>query len=392
MERKRKIFLFSSVGTLTSKTHNKVKENLFNMVKGTHVPHAMLLAGHEGSLALSLALRFITYLHCTNRKPSSPCMSCTACLKLQKYSHPDVHHVFPIGPTKKIQNKDVLTIHFLQEWYAFLQKHNDHVLQDWCAHLGHEPKNVQIGKQQVHAIRNILSKKPFESSCKTILVWLPEHMHPAAANALLKSVEEPTPQTFFVFVSARLHDLLPTLRSRLCTIFIPPLGDVEMDDFLKKKYPTCDDTRRSEVINIVQGNLNLAEKMLTLTEVSYFEHFVTWARQMYMQRFGALFDLAQTFSQYPTQVQKNWICYALQMLRRVLLLQCHVGKKYNPGEQEISFCNKLSKTTSAESVEAIIAQLFYLYRMLLRNANPKLTFVNVSLRVAEIFSSAMHPA
>ena len=77
------------------------------------------------------------------------------------------------------------------------------------------------GKSALHPMANIqelireMALPPFESPCKVFLIEDAEKMLPSSSNALLKTLEEPNPDTFFILLTNNPDRLLPTVRSRL---------------------------------------------------------------------------------------------------------------------------------------------------------------------------------
>src|SRR5262249_20663778 len=82
-----------------------------------------------------------------------------------------------------------------------------------------------------------------------------------AANRLLKSIEEPRPQTFFVLVSSAASGLLPTLRSRCQRLRFVPLSDAAVADELRSHHQaSAEDIER--VVKLAQGSLGRALRSL----------------------------------------------------------------------------------------------------------------------------------
>ena len=209
-----------------------------------------------------------------------------------------------------------------------------------------------------------------------------------AANAMLKTVEEPNPNTFFIFVSNQPHHILSTLRSRLWILPIPNPNKATMQEILTATNPNIDTTCLNQVINIAQGNVNLAQKLLNDQQKNYFEHFVTWMRNMYAQQLGKIAQLAETFHQYPAQTQKNWITYALQLLRNILQTHYKLATSMILSQEEADFCHKFSQAIPSQQLNLIIEQIFYLHQVLHQNANPKLAFMHISLHILNTLAKA----
>ena len=192
--------------------HTKIKEALCTSAKNNHIPHAQLFLGQEGSPNLAFALAFANYIVCENKQDKEACGTCAACRKSNKFIHPDIHFIFPVATTKKV-TKDPVSSLFLSEWRAFLQENPYGNLKDWSDFLETENKQCQISKEESRTIIKDIYLKPFEASVKLFIIWLPERMHPSAANALLKILEEPPGETVFILVSNDQENLLPTILS-----------------------------------------------------------------------------------------------------------------------------------------------------------------------------------
>ena len=89
------------------------KKILVNSVKKNHVAHAQLFFGMEGSPNLTLVLAFISYLNCKNRMEKDSCGHCSSCAKINKMIHPDIHYIFPVAPTTKINKNKAINLFFM---------------------------------------------------------------------------------------------------------------------------------------------------------------------------------------------------------------------------------------------------------------------------------------
>ena len=368
------------------KGYTRTKDLLLQMVAQDRVPHALLFSSPAGSAALPLAHGFMTYLHCTQRMSGDACGQCRSCYQAKKLVHPDMHYLFPMPngiPQRKKEEK--IAYHFAQ-WRTFVQQKPYGDLQDWQAHVGKDASQGTITKAQIHYIRQIISKKSSTGGCKTILVWLPEQLHLAAANAMLKMIEEPEPNTYFVLVSFDIHRIIPTLQSRLWPIRIAPCDDESLQQLLQAHSPTSNPTQIAEIVRMASGNINLALKSIQQETPSYFDSFTQWMRHLYKRQFGAMIEVAEIFHSYPAQVQQNWISYALQMLRSILLHPfSNVG--HQASQQEITFCQNVGKAIKPSAITSIIEQLNHLHLLLQRHANAKLSFIHASTVIARAFAA-----
>jgi DNA polymerase-3 subunit delta' len=87
-----------------------------------------------------------------------------------------------------------------------------------------------------------------------------------AANALLKILEEPPPDTTFLLVSHRPGQLLPTIRSRCHSVALRPLSDADVRDVLLRVRPDTDEAAALRAIELAGGSPRRAFEALTLGE------------------------------------------------------------------------------------------------------------------------------
>ncbi len=90
-----------------------------------------------------------------------------------------------------------------------------------------------IRVKQIRAMQKRLTTRPTLGSRRVVIINPADDMEVAAANALLKSLEEPPQGTFFILVTHRPARLLPTIRSRCRTLRFPILTDRQLEDMLR---------------------------------------------------------------------------------------------------------------------------------------------------------------
>ncbi len=104
-------------------------------------------------------------------------------------------------------------------------------------------RNITV--DQVRALRALFVTAPSMGNRRVILVDSIDDMERSAANALLKSLEEPPASTIFLLVSHAPGRLLPTIRSRCRTLVFRPLTDALVEDVLAECRPDLAPERRT---------------------------------------------------------------------------------------------------------------------------------------------------
>jgi DNA polymerase-3 subunit delta' len=159
------------------------------------IPNSLLIHGEKDIGKLNLGIHLANYLICENKKGTYPCQTCNACHWFQKGNHPDFFAILPEDSYEllpfEIDSENIVT------------KNSEEKKQS---------KFIRI--DQVRDILNVNERSSYRGGRRVILIYPVESMRVEAANCLLKSLEEPLPDVFFILISHRLDTVLPTIRSR----------------------------------------------------------------------------------------------------------------------------------------------------------------------------------
>lgn len=362
----------------------KVKQLLVQSVQRQHVAHAQLFRGAEGSAALGLALAYATFLNCEGRSPTDEdsCGRCAACQKLDKLVHPDLNFIVPVTSTKQVP-KDAVSSKFAADWRAFVLDNPYQGLNDWMQHIGAENKQGSISKDESLQLLKLVSLKAFEGRFKIVIIWLPELMHSAASNAVLKLLEEPPAATIFLLVSHAPEQLLPTIISRVQPVVVRPFTEDELTAYLHREQQ-IPEAKARQLAQVADGNLGAALAARTAPDNDYFTFFTEWMRLCFQENFAKVLEKSDEFQKLGRENQKEFLHYALGLLRKVLLygLEAQLIPHLPAAEQQ--FVTRFSRFVHLGNAESIVTELNDAHYHVERNANPRMVFVDTSLRVAQL--------
>jgi DNA polymerase III subunit delta' len=361
------------------------KKILIEAVKSNHSAHAQLFVGAEGALNLPLALAYATYLHCENKGDDS-CGVCAACSKNAKFIHPDTHFVFPLSNVKGEKDEERLKADITKSWRSFLLDQPFGNLDDWCNFYGGEDKLSIISKDASREIIKTLSLKAFESKNKVMIIWQPETMHPAAANGILKILEEPSPNTYFILVTNAADQLMPTIISRTQILTVPLLSDEELESYLKDKQELPDNAAR-KIVQLADGNINYALKLIGQEQDNSSAFFTEWMRACFSNKYGTLVNMAEEYHGLDKLTQKNMISYSINMMRETLLFSSGADVINRTRGEEREFVEKFSKVLDVNKIERSFQLLNDAGFHLERNGSAKMIFMDLSLKMAQTFKS-----
>lgn len=368
--------LFKNIPGLTG-----TKEILLNSVKNNHIAHAQLFFGPPGSANLSMALAYATYINCTNKQENDACGECPACVKNQKYIFPDLHFVVPTASTKS-KTKDISTNTFLKEWRSFIQTNPYASIQEWGNYFGAENKLLSINVEESRNVIKTLTLKSFEGEYKILILWLPEMMNASSANALLKILEEPPYNTVFLLVTQDPEKIITTILSRTQMVKIPAFSDEEIIRDLVEKQ--LSEEKAKQIAYLADGNLNEAFRLIHEIDEGNEGMFREWMRLCYKRDLGTLVGWADDFAKLGREGQKNYFHYGLNMLRETLIFRYGGENLLRLGEDERGFIENFSKVLDKDKIEFITKNLNDAFYHIERNANPKITFLDLSLSISMV--------
>lgn len=361
------------------------KKILIEAVKSNHAAHAQLFVGAEGALNLPLALAYATYLHCENRGDDA-CGTCAACSKNAKFIHPDTHFVFPLSNVKGDKDEDRFKADITRSWRTFLLEQPFGSLDDWCNFYGGEDKLSIISRDASREIIKTLSLKAFESKSKVMIIWQPETMHPAAANGILKILEEPAPNTYFILITNAADQLMPTILSRTQILTIPLLSDAVLESYLKE-VKSVEENAARKIVQLADGNMNYALKLIGQEENNSTAFFTEWMRACFSHKYGALVTMAEEYHALDKLAQRNMMAYSINMMRETLLFTSGAEVINRTRGEEREFVERFSKVLDVNKIEKSFQLLNDAGYHLERNGSAKMIFLDLSLKMAQTFKN-----
>lgn len=363
----------------------ELKKRLIQSVNGNRISHAQLFLGPEGCGKLALAIAYMQYVNCKARTNEDSCGTCPSCIKYNKIIHPDLHFVFPVN-TSKENTKDVNSDTYLAKWRASIIEDPYLSLNGWYETMGIENKQGVINVNDSAEIVKKLSLKSYEAEYKVMIIWMAEKMNIAAANKLLKIIEEPPDRTIFILISEQYEQLVPTITSRTQLIKIKKIKDADLIERLVKKYEIPRE-KAEQIAFLADGNIVTAKKLLQegAEEDFFTSFFIQWMRISFGVNVPEVMEWVNTIASVGREKQKNFINYALQMTRECMLMNYASGNNLNKANgSEAVFLQKFSPFIHGGNCLQITEELTKAAQHIERNANPRILFLDLSLRMMKL--------
>ena len=364
----------------------EVKRRLVRTVDEGRVSHAQMFTGAAGSGTLPLALAYIQYLNCPDRKEGDSCGVCPSCQKISQLQHPDLHFVMPVNKQGKKSGEVVTSDTFLPEWRKLIAATNGYFdEQMWYDTLRLENLQGLIAKKEADEVIRKLSFKSFEGGYKAVLVWLPERMNTEAANTLLKILEEPWDKTLFILVSAQPRLLLPTILSRVQEVAVPGIEPEAIAAFLEKQG--ADPSRAAQEARLSRGNLLDAMRISSddgsEEKSEEFELFSELMRLSYNDKHLELIKWAEKAASLGRERQKRLLENFIRLTRSSYMINAGLEDIAYLWGAERDFCVKFSPFTGNHNVENLVSEMEEALGQLRQNGNATIVFTHFALAVSK---------
>ena len=235
----------------------RVVETLRRALRRERVAHAYLFHGPDGVGKRAVALEMARALQCTEQADEA-CGACAACRKTERMVHPDVHILFPYP--KGTDEGDVAERiqRFGTDPYAAVDYVRRPSLSD-PSETSNKQVMYHIDRVQEDVLRP-MRFRPVEGQYKVALLTDVQHMNETAANAFLKLLEEPPPQTVFLLTTSRPEQLLPTIVSRCQRLRFDPLLPEAIETALQERAGMAPD-EASMLARMADGSYSRAVEL-----------------------------------------------------------------------------------------------------------------------------------
>jgi len=235
------------------KGQEKAISILQRAVENDKIAHSYIFYGPDGVGKFTTALYFAMALNCHATLDKKPCGTCASCRKFLSFSHPDFLFVFPFP---KEANKPDITLggeikadKILEEYEAYIQ---NKIHTPWKDFYFSKKAGIRIAS--IRMLENRIKLSPNEGNYKVYIIENADMMQIQAANAFLKTLEEPPQDTVIILTTSKPNSLLPTILSRCQKI---PFNSVPRaiieQELIEKKY--LENIKAKMLARLANGNM-----------------------------------------------------------------------------------------------------------------------------------------
>ncbi len=241
----------------------KIWERLVATHENNHVAGAYLFHGPSGNGKEGMAIHFAALLNC-RAGGKEPCGSCISCVKFNTLQHPNLTLIVPLPKDKSIKKNDPPLKALNDETITALTELIAVKAKDPYAKI-RLPRSNTILINSIREVREKIYLKAVETGRKMVLIFDADLLmtgEGSSANALLKILEEPPPETSFILTSDYPVRLVETIRSRCQQLFFPPVPAETLELYLQEAVDkSAEDVRL--IAHLSQGNVHMAKHLIS---------------------------------------------------------------------------------------------------------------------------------
>lgn len=308
---------------------NFLKKSIAN----NHLSHAYLFTGPSGVGKKTAAFAFAQAINCLDNDQDDSCNQCSNCRKFLDGNCPDVNFLQPEGLSLKID--------------------------------------------QIREIRLKSYYRSYESKYKTIIIDDAHLLTEAAANSILKVLEEPTSNTIFILITPAPQQLLKTILSRCQEVKFNYLNTEELSLILKEKYQ--EDIPMALIAGLAKGSAEQALGILTKENVlEERQQILKFLLEIERMTFEQILAFAEKWSK---EREKIFVFLEIARLwyRDLLVWGATEDQKILINQDQIKFIKE--QETNSKQVSSILKMIEECFYALRFNVNPRLTLETFLLKI-----------
>jgi len=231
---------------------------LRHIISSNKITGSYLFYGPEGVGKFTAALEFAKAINCSHPSAVSgevdACDNCASCRKIMRFTHPDVEIIFPTPNFERTADGGYKKEGDRIEIQKYLEQ-----LQTTPYQRYHFSKSTAIRIDTIREIEQKICFAPSESRYKVFIILDSDQMTHQAANAFLKTLEEPPEYAVIILITRRLSALLPTIVSRCQKLQFYKVPTDTIQKILMQEYNVLEEDAR---VCARMGNGNVAKSIM----------------------------------------------------------------------------------------------------------------------------------
>jgi DNA polymerase-3 subunit delta' len=323
--------------------HERPKAVLRAALRNDRVAHAYLFHGEPGIGKRMTALRFAQAINCeTEKAPESPdaCGACRSCRQIEALTHPDFVLVIP----------------------------------------DQEQANPQIKIEEIRALEGQIIYRPLVGRQRVVVIDEADRMTLGAANALLKTLEEPPGHSVLLLVTSRPFALLATIRSRCQSLRFAAQARTQVESALVAKRGMSPADARF-LATVAQTRVGVALQTDLAEARAKQREFTTLTDTASLQSVATLLAAAEALHREERAAEAlEWIA---QWVRDLILVGVHADRDSLLNSDQLPELERAAHQAQPDALFSLLEDIEAIQRAANRNLNLQLALETVLLRLRE---------
>lgn len=363
----------------------RAKRTLRTALAGGRMPHAWLFTGVEGVGKDAAAIAVATYLRCERPGPdATPCLTCHGCTSTASLQNANVRFVFAL-PTGKSEDSrgDSPMLKLSDAEMSLVQEQIRHKASDPYHNIS-VPRAQQIKVSSIREVRRDISMSATESGWRVIIVSEAQQMGNEAANAFLKTLEEPSARIVLILTSSSRERLLPTILSRCQEVRFESLDEKEIADALVERH-SCERTSAALMAKLSGGSYSRAVEMMSADLAQLRFDVITFLRAALKRSPIAIHAEVERLTASPDRPRLEQTLALLQLwLRDAIALRVGAREDLIVNTDQIEDLRSFNSKFADAPVHQLVVLVEESIRAIRSNAQIPLVFIVLALRMAEL--------
>jgi DNA polymerase-3 subunit delta' len=375
--------------------HERVKKILQRAIIDNRIPHAYCFIGTEGIGKDATALEFAKTVNCLNPKINGnqidACGECRSCQQAENFIHPNIQYIFSL-PAGKTDSKDDAPINKLSD-----EQLNE--IKEQLAAKAHNPYHqiaitnaTQIRIASVRELKRNLSLSASTGGRRCVIVSRAEELTTEAANAFLKTLEEPHDNITLILTTSSPEKILQTILSRCQQIKFSPVAEEGIISYLIDNKGLEQHHART-VAAFARGSISgaidyLGEDVLSLRDEAVDLLRTSLKKKVF--RAELIEKIENTLKSKDKKKLGKLLAMLSYWLKDAYLLSFNGNKDGIVNIDQLEVIQKFNQNFDARAIPEITANIDKSINLISRNVNQSLILISLFLEIRQNFIANTH--